>query len=219
MRVRAITPIRVTDEELDRRRHRYHRLSPAGVLVDLENLREGPDTPRQLDSDDAVAVSDRLMIEAALDTDPAVHDLVLPDCVLDPGVDSGKETPVPVVGILQLAAGHLAAVGQRFSAVTRNQPIGDELVDRLDRYGLRSSFAGLEVLDLDFEAISDDGRWHETLLPIREQAGREGADAIINGCSAVEVPPGDSGAAVVDPTRLALELLGVAAGHGFGAHR
>ena len=38
MRVIAITPIHVTDEELARRQERYSRLAPEGVTVELRNL-------------------------------------------------------------------------------------------------------------------------------------------------------------------------------------
>jgi hypothetical protein len=37
------------------------------------------------------------------------------------------------------------------------------------------------------------------------------ADAVINGCSAVEVRPLSGGPSLVDPTAMALRLLGVAA--------
>lgn len=208
MRIRAITPIVVTEDELGRRQSRYHRLSPPGVLVDLWNLPEGP---RRLETDDDVRASDRLVAEVAVATDPTRYDLVLPDCVLDPGVDAGAGAAVPVAGILRLTAGALAGLGWRFSAVTRNRAIGDELVRRLERYGLGEAFAGLDVLDLDFEAVADDRRWHQTLRPVREAVAARGVGAIVNGCSAVEVPGGGRGAAVVDPTRMALDLIGVAA--------
>ena len=208
MRIRAITPITVSDDELERRRSRYHRLSPAGVLVELENLRDGP---RQLETVEDVERSDRLVLDTASSTDPQRYDLVLPDCVLDPGVRSGKETPVPVVGILALSAAYLAALGRRFSAVTRNQAIGDELVRRIGIYGLQDNFAGLDVLELDFAAISDEARWHDALRPARTEMAARGVDTIINGCSAVEVPGGGDGAALIDPTRLALALLSAGA--------
>lgn len=206
MRVRAITPIAVSADELERRRSRYRDLSPAGVTIDLENLDGGPP---QLDSAAAIEASNALVLEAAAATDPARHDLVLPDCVLDPAVERGVPTPVPVAGILALTGRYLASLGTRFAVVTRNRPIADELEARLVAYGLDRHLAGVHVLDLDIEAIADDRRWNEALRPVVADASRRGVGVVVNGCSAVEVDLA-AGVSVVDPTRLALRLLGVA---------
>ena len=211
MKVRAITPIRVSDDELVRRQERYRRLAPPDVEIDLVNLPDGRDTPWQLDTPTAIDLSNGLVLEVALATDPTRYDAVLPDCVLDPAVARVADEPVPIVGILRLATGYLHGLGVRFSAVTRNQAIGDELVARLQHYGTAGSFAGLDVLDLDFAAIADDDRWHGALAPARLRAGERGATAVVNGCSAVDLPEDEGGTAVLDPTRLALRLLGVAA--------
>lgn len=209
MRVKAITPIRVTDAELERRRRRYRDLSPPGVLLDLVNL-PGPDAPTQLDDDAACEASTRLTLAEAARTDPREYELVLPDCVLDPGVDEGEALPVPMTGILKLSVSYLASFGHRLGAVTRNRAIGDELTAKLKHYGLDGSFAGLEVLDLDFSAVSDDGEWQEALTPVRDHfSGR--ATVVLNGCSAIDIPAGERGVPIVDPTRLALRLLGIAA--------
>jgi Asp/Glu/hydantoin racemase len=211
MRVRSITPIRVPEDELERRRERYARLAPPGVDVHLDNLVDGPATPRQLETDDDVARSSDLVLAMALETDPAEYDLVLPDCVLDPAVARVREEPVPIVGILQLVATNLAMLGRSFTAVTRNRAIADELADRIEAYGLAGRFHGVDVLDLDFEAIQDDRRWHAALAPSRMAALHRGAQAVINGCSAVDVDDDAPGAPAVDPTGLALRLLGASA--------
>lgn len=211
MRVRSITPIRVPDDELERRRKRYARLSPPGVTVHLDNLVDGPSTPWQLDTDADVATSSDLVLDMALDTDPAEFDLVLPDCVLDPAVQRASTEPVAIVGILQLTATHLALLGRSFTAVTRNGAIADELADRVRVYGLDRHFLGVDVLELDFAAIQDESRWHAALAPSRLAAAERGASAVINGCSAVDVQEGAAGAPAVDPTGLALRLLGASA--------
>ena len=43
MRLRAITPIVVSEDELSRRRVRYEALAPPGVTIHLDNLANGPD--------------------------------------------------------------------------------------------------------------------------------------------------------------------------------
>jgi hypothetical protein len=65
------------------------------------------------------------------------------------------------------------------------------------------------VLDLDFDDIANDARWNEALAGVVERFEDSSTTAVINGCSAVELgdlKPG--GPALVDPTELALRLLG-----------
>jgi Asp/Glu/hydantoin racemase len=208
MQVTAITPIRISDEELERRRERYRKLSPPGVELELVNLADGDGVPRTLDSAADIEVSDRLVAEAAR-SHGARADAVLPDCVLDPAIDSLEaEGGPPAFGILRLAAGFLASCGRRFGAVTRNRAIADELERRLGVYGLEPWFEGVQVLELDFDAISD-ARWERALEGAQAAFSGTRAQAIINGCSAVELH-GEHATPVVDPTALAMRLVGVA---------
>jgi Asp/Glu/hydantoin racemase len=211
LRLRAITPIHVDDAELERRQARYTALAPASVHVHLDNLPANSEVPRQLDTADAIAASDALVVEASRRTDPAEFDAVLPDCVLDPGLDRLREEgfPLPVIGITELAATAAAAVGGRLAAVARNTAIADELERRIWQYGLGSRFAGVHVLGLSFADIADDARWNAALDAAAKHFAGSGVTAILNGCSAVEVRVG-TGVPVFDPTRAALTLLGAA---------
>jgi allantoin racemase len=205
MRIRAITPIHVDADELERRRARYARLAPEGVSVHLDDLGEGPEVPRALDTAEDVRRSESLVLAEARRTDFEAYDAVLPDCVLDPGV--GDADDVPMLGILQLSAHLLASTGQRVTAVARNEPIAAELERKAVGYGLAGQLTNVRVLGLDVTDIADDAAWGAALA-----RGTAGVDAplVINGCSAVEV--GDDageGPRVVDPTALALRVLGL----------
>ncbi len=215
MRIKAIIPIRVSESELARRQARYEALSPPGVEIELVNLPNRSGVPSRLESARDIRASEGLVVEEALRTDPARHDAVLPDCVLDPGLDRlERECPVPAFGILKLSAGFLVSLGYRFAAFTRNRPIGEELRDRLETYGFLPHFDRVAVLDLAFEDIANDEGWNEALREAGEQFAGSRTTAVINGCSAVELRPGSRSAAVVDPTKLALSLLGLAADEG-----
>lgn len=214
MLIKAITPIRVSESELARRQARYEALSPPGVKIELVNLPDGPGVPARLDSARDIRVSEEYVIEEAMKTEPARHDAVLPDCVLDPGLDRlERECPVPAFGILKLSAGLLVSLGHRFAAFTRNRPIGDELRGRLDGYGFLRHFDRVAVLDLAFEDVANDEGWNRALREARGSFTGSRTTAVINGCSAVELLPGsESTVVVVDPTRLALASLKLAAG-------
>jgi len=208
MRITAITPIRISDEELERRSARYRKLSPPGVELELVNLPDGDGVPRTLDSRADIDASDRL-VAAAARAHAEDGDAVLPDCVLDPAIDSLESNGgPPAFGILRLAAGFLAASGRRFGAVTRNRAIADELERRIGVYGLEPWFEGVEVLDLGFDAIAGDDRWERALEGAQASFSGSGVRAIINGCSAVELHARHA-TPVVDPSALALRLIGL----------
>lgn len=216
VRALAVTPIHLPDEEIRRRQDRYDRLAPPGLEIVLRDV--GPDAPRALDTDAAVRTSERA-VTAALDTASADRaagwDLAFPDCVLDPAVPDGVgpcggvATGPPVHGLLKLSAGFLAARGERFGAVVRNEAIGAEFTRRLAAYGLVAYSAGVEVLDLPFDAIADTAAWNAALGDAVARLAERGATAVLNGCSAVDVEPADLAARIVDPTALALRLLTV----------
>jgi allantoin racemase len=208
MRIYAVTPIHVGADELARRQVRYDALCPPGLQVELHDI--GPDAPRALDTAEEVRESERRVIDA-LTAAPVGYDALLPDCVLDPGVEQLRGR-LPAVGILRLSMGWQVLTGRRVGAVARNKAIADELAGKVTAYGWSGSFTGVRVLDLDVHAIADTQRWNDAVGAALESLGHDGAAAVINGCSAVDVPPGSSSPVqLVDPTALALRVLAAGA--------
>ncbi|MER2137105.1 MAG: hypothetical protein ABS909_04500 [Arthrobacter sp.] len=220
VRILAVTPISVPDQELVRRQRRYDALAPAGVEVQLHNLGGGPTgVPHALETDDDVAASEAAVtgwFRAAVHAGTAEgFDAFLPDCVLDPGVGSGTaDLPLPVLGLLRLNLGVLSGAGGTISAVARNQAIARELQRKAGEYG-PVGVGPVTVLGLALEDIADDDAWTAAVAAALPELP---AGYTINACSAVnlgQLPAG--GPALVDPTALALRLIGVLAGAGAGA--
>ncbi len=210
LRVKAIAPLHLTDDEMARRQARYDRLGGEQLAITLFNL-TGGDAPDRFDTAEQIAASERLTALEVSRTDPDAFDVVLPDCVLDPAVGEVDSPPVPVVGILQLVSSYLASVGRPFAAVTRNRVIGDELARKVDRYGLGHRLTGVHVLDVDFCLVSDQRGWADAMAPLRGELEKTGVRTLFNGCSAVDIDTDHLGSvAVVDPTALALQLLSLA---------
>lgn len=208
MRLLAVTPICVPIEEIARRQHRYDRLVPAGVEIKLENLGTGSDIPRSLDSQDDIAASEAAVIARFADAGDYPVDGFLPDCVLDPGVDAGAlASSKPVFGILKMTAHFLAGQGATVGAVARNAAIAYELDRKLHLYGLDLTHGRTAVLGLTVEDIANTARWN---YAVSEHLQTIHVDAVINGCSAVDVSGRGTGA-LVDPTALALQLIGIGA--------
>lgn len=207
MHVFAVTPIHVPPEELGRRQARYDALCPAGLTVELRDL--GPGAPRALDTAQQVRDSEGMVV-AALEQAPDHADALMPDCVLDPGVpDLAGRLERPVFGLLRTSIGWSALSGRRVGAVTRNQAIADELSRQVDVYGYAGCFTGVEVLDLDVDAIHEADRWAAALAPVAERMAGAGAGDLVNGCSAVDLPAEAARwpVRVVDPTALTLRLV------------
>lgn len=210
LRVKSIAPLRLQPDELDRRQVRYQRLGGDRLDITLVNL-AGDDAPARMDTAEEIAASERLVAEEIVRTDAAQFDVILPDCVLDPGIADVAEPPVPVAGILHLVAGHLASLGRRFAAVTRNQVIGDDLASKVAAYGLGDVLTGVHVLDIDFCFVSDHDGWSKAIAPLQPTLEAEGTQTLFNGCSAVDLDSDRIGpVSLVDPTALALRLLTVA---------
>lgn len=203
MRILAITPISVDDDELVRRQERYDRLAPEGVTVQLENIGTGPGIPRALESAADIAASEAVLLERYAAADAGRFDVFLPDCVLDPVVDHADRVPLPVHGIGRLTAHHLAGFGWTIGAVARNAAIATELDRKLASYGLPAT-SPTAVMDLSVEDIADEAGWatavERTVTGLRCQA-------VVNACSAVDVRHGGGGPLLVDPTATALRLL------------
>lgn len=213
MRIYSVTPIHVDEAELARRQARYDRLCPDGVAIELHDI--GAAAPAALDTTAQVRESEVLVAQRLRSAAGDGFDAMLPDCVLDPAVaDLSGRLDVPVLGLLQLSVGRSIAQGHRVGAVARNQAIADELAARVEAYGWVDSFVGVEVLDLDVHAIADTDRWDQALSEAVQKLAAAGAHDVINGCSAVEVAAERVGGAhVVDPTALALRLVGQGAWH------
>jgi Asp/Glu/hydantoin racemase len=207
MRLLAITPIRVSDAELARRRQRYDRLAPRGVTVELHNLGDDPSLPAALDTAADIAASEEALFKRFGTADVEGVDAFLPDCVLDPVIEASDSLARPVLGIGRLTACFLAAFGGRIGAVARNRAIASELDRRLDSYGVATAHR-TAILDLSVEDIADDATWAAAVE--RSTTGRD-CDYVINACSAVDVSPRGDRPALVDPTQTALRLIGLQA--------
>lgn len=207
MRIFAITPIHVPEEELLRRQRRYDQISPPGVTVELHDI--GAHAPSALETAEDVRESERCVVAALREVGPG-YDAFLPDCVLDPGVaELQGRLAAPVFGILRLSVGYAVATGRTAGAVTRNQAIADEFTAVAGAYGFAGSLREVSVLDLGLDAIADDARWVAALGGAVDGLADDGADLVVNGCSAVDLDAADPHRVpVIDPTALALRLLG-----------
>lgn len=203
MRVISITPVHVTDAEFNRRQERYDRISPEGLKVTLVNFIQLD--PKELETSGDVVASDLGLFADISSINRRDYDFLMPDCVLDPGFRKGGDEFV--VGMLESVMSDLVNSGHQIGAVTRNDAIGAELVRRIDEYGYSANFVGNEVINLSFDAISNEELWHSSLETAVEKLAAKGASIVINGCSAVNLIESRLVLEVVDPAEMALDII------------
>lgn len=206
LRICMISPIHLPDSITTARAARLRELGGPDLHVDLVGL--PAEAPRGLDKPEDIAAAAEHIGAVAAGLDPARYDVVMPDCVLDPGVELAGACAIPVVGLLRLVAGGLYGLGGPFSAVTRNETIAAELEARLRAYGLAEAFQGTDVLNFGVEKVSHEEEWMSAVDEIVRRRARDGVKTVLNGCSAVAAGPSPwSGSWIVDPTTYAFDLL------------
>jgi Asp/Glu/hydantoin racemase len=203
MRIISITPVHVTEAEFNRRQERYDRISPEGLKVTLINFIHLD--PKELETSEDVVASDLGLFADISSINRRDYDFLMPDCVLDPGFR--KDGDEFVVGMLECVMSDLVNSGHQIGSVTRNDAIGAELVRRIDEYGYSANFVGNEVINLGFDAISNEDLWHSSLETAVEKLAAKGASIVINGCSAVNLIESRLVLEVVDPAEMALDII------------
>ena len=99
LRVKIISPIKIDEADLRRRRIRYGEVAGADTQIEVFNLEDGPTT---LDSPGDLLFCDYAVFQEGMRTDPADFDAILIDCAFDPALDALREAcPVPTFGPMQ----------------------------------------------------------------------------------------------------------------------
>lgn len=203
MRILAVTPVVVTEDELLRRRKRYSLLEPAGVQVVLENLNVRNADLRALNTKHDIHASIQAVESHFRAADPEPYDLFMSDCVLDGGVTSEQERPV--MGIMESTVKFLIRRQLRFSAIARNEVITSALHQRIEddlEANSTALFKGTHNLNLTFDAIAESSTWNAR---VEEVTRALQVDVVVNGCSAVEVDSHEESPRIVDPLQTALQ--------------
>lgn len=214
MKIVALTPAHVGAEETGRRQARYDQFADGRFEVLVVDQPDRPDVPHSFDTPELIASSQPRVVEQAEAWTFADDEVVMPDCILDTSLESLEEGTTPAYGILRLNVRAFQGLGLKYGAVARNTAVGNALDARIRGYDASDSYCGTAILDLPTEAVKDTERWNAALAEHVQKLADAGAEVVINGCSAVDVADERWAIPVVDPTRLAIDLIATSAANG-----
>ncbi|MFG3690229.1 aspartate/glutamate racemase family protein [Micromonospora sp. NPDC047740] len=215
MKIIALTPAHVGPAEIRRRQARYDSFSSTDCPVVVLDQPDEPDVPRSFDTPDLIRSAARCVVARAWGLTLEPGDVLMPDCILDTALETVRSgIPGHALGILEITVSTLTGLGLRFGAVARNQAVADALTRRIRDYHPGDLFVGTRILALPTEAVADATTWGTALRRHVDELAAQGAQCVINGCSAVDVNDDSRSIPVIDPTRLAVRIVSTAAATG-----
>jgi len=149
--------------------HSYLEIGPASIESEFDEALSVPDTVRR-----------------AVEADRAGADAIVIDCMGDPGLAACREAVrIPVLGPCQTAVHFATMLGTRFSFVSVLERLRHMLDHIIGGYGLSSSYAGFESIDIPVLELSHGSE--KVVKGIAEKALKaitaDHAGAIVLGCT------------------------------------
>lgn len=157
------------------------------------------------------------IVQSALDASKEDYDAIFVDCFGDPSVDTIRElVRIPVLGGFTPSILMAKAVSQRFSIVTVLSRIVPLLIDLERQAGVIDEVISNRFVDIPVEQLGNRQMLLLKLFEQSELAVREGAQAIILGCTGMLGVAGElqtllaaenMPVPVIDPTQCAITML------------
>lgn len=180
LRVKIISPIKIDEADLRRRRMRYGAQASADTQIEVFNLPEGPAT---LSSPGDILFCELAVFQEGMRTSPKDFDAILIDCVFDPAVQALKEEcPVPVFGPMQATLPLVHLVADKFSFIARAERQTLWLAALAKKYGYGRQMVSARNLGISYEESRSPKIFGEAM---KQQLGmainEDGAQAIVMG--------------------------------------
>jgi allantoin racemase len=188
LRVRVVSPLGASPDDLARRQRRYQEHAGPGTVVTVANLQGGP---AALDSAADVEASAAAMLAQERLVGREGCDAILVDCVFDPAVAAiGKVTSVPTFGPTHLTLPRVTAVARGFSIVARSQAQCELLAELVDGYGFGHALRSLRALGITYEEAKRPEVFEAAMgARLRDAVRRDGAEAVVMGSTTMALSP------------------------------
>lgn len=214
MKIRVITPSIMKEKEA-KTFEQYSAGARPETEISVTLLDQGP---ASVDSiyEEALAMADTVAKIAQAEKDGM--DGVISNCMLDPGVEAGRQlVSIPVIGPAETSMHIAAMLGHRFSVVTILDSLIPAFEEHAAKLGLASHLASVRAVNMRGHELDDQARVGNAVVGESVKAVREdGAHVIILGCTAMRGLAKDveeglrrqgiADVPVVDPAILALKI-------------
>lgn len=193
-KIKIISPIKIDEVDLRRRRMRYGEHASAETKVEVFNLPDGPTT---LDSPGDLLFCEHAVFQEGIKTDPNEFDAILIDCVFDPAVDALREqSELPTFGPMRATLPLVSQIANKFSYVARTERQTQWLAELATRYGYGDKLASSRALKISYQDSRTPKIFDEAMSRNMKQAVQEdGAEAIVMGSTTMAISDKVSAAA------------------------
>lgn len=185
-RIKIISPIKIDEADLRRRRMRYGECAGPDTQIEVFNLADGPTT---LDTRGDMLFCEHAVFQAGIGTNPDEFDAILIDCVFDPAVSAlREECRVPAFGPMRITLPLVMQVAKCFSYVARAERQTLWLSELAHEYGYGEWLASARALGITYEesrnpTTFDDAMTRQLELVINQ----DGAQAIVMGSTTMAI--------------------------------
>ena len=209
-RVKIISPIKIEETDLRRRRMRYSEYAGPDTQITVFNLPEGPTT---LDTPGDILFCEHAVFQEGIRTDPTDFDAILIDCVFDPALSAlSEQCPVPTFGPMKATLPMVIQVASKFSYVARAERQTIWLAETAARYGYERYMASAQFLGITYEQSRNPQTFDEAMMrELRHAIEDSGAEAIVMGSTTMalseQVTATASGVPLFMPGMVALRVM------------
>jgi allantoin racemase len=185
-RVKIISPLEATEDDLLRRQHRYSEQSTSKTRLVVENLYGGPPA---LNTAGDVLTSAAAIFQQGKSTTSDEFDAILIDCVFDPAVEELREaTGLPTFGPTRVTLPLISLVSPNFSIIARSGRQCELLSDTVSEYGFGDHICSTRALDISYEEAKQAEIFNQAMSDRLEEAVvSDGARAIMFGSTTMAI--------------------------------
>jgi allantoin racemase len=185
-RVRILSPLKATEDDLARRQRRYNEVATPDTELRVENLRGGPPA---LNNSADVLLSAAAILQQAVDTTAGRWDAILIDCVFDPALQEISESvSIPVFGPTRTTLPLIPLVADNFAVIARSQRQCELLADLIEREGYGDYLRSVRALDISYEEAKQPHIFNRVMTNrLRSAVQEDGARAIMFGSTTMAI--------------------------------
>ena len=209
-RVKIISPIKIDEADLRRRRIRYGEHAGENTEIEAFNLPEGP---TNLSTPGDILFCEHAVFQEGMRTEGKDFDAILIDCVFDPALFALREQcPVPTFGPMLATLPLVLLVANKFSFVARAERQTLWLAELAKKYGYQDKMVSARALNISYQESRKPKIFDESMVEqLNKAVTEDGAEAIVMGSTTMaladKVSQAAEGAPLFLPGMVALRAM------------